>query len=354
MGILGVLLGFEHTGLGQRIGLSIGSADVLIRLRQRLIGNTQRVGSHIGDQTHRSQAVDLHTFIQLLGHLHGPLGLIAQTAGSILLERGGDKGRSGRFLPHTLFDIGNSEWGIFDFRQNGFRLFLGLDLLLLAIRAVVLGGKRLLFLPFALGAGKHGVDGPVFLRLEGPDLLLPVHDHPHCHRLHPSGGKTGTDLFPQERTDLIAHDPVQHTAGLLGIHQLHIQLPGMIHTIFNTGTGDLIEGDPVGLVGIHPQDLRQMPGNRLSFPVRVGGQIDRLALFGGGFQLFDQILFALDGLVFGLEMVFHIHTQLAFGQIPDMAHGGHYLITAAQIFFDGVRLGRRLNDHKFRHFITYL
>ena len=38
------------------------------------------------------------------------------------------------------------------------------------------------------------------------------------------------------------------------------------------------------------------------------------------FQLIDELLLALDGLVVGLEVVLDIHAQLALGQVPQMAH----------------------------------
>ena len=88
-----------------------------------------------------------------------------------------------------------------------------------------------------------------------------------------------------------------------------------------------------------------MPGDSLPLPVRVGGQVDTAALLGGFFQVTDNILFALDGLVVGNKALLDIHAQLALGQVPDVAHRRLYLIARPQVFADGLGLGRGLDDH---------
>ena len=92
-----------------------------------------------------------------------------------------------------------------------------------------------------------------------------------------------------------------------------------------------------------------MPGDGLPFPVRVGGQQHTVRLGGRLFQLFNQLLLSLDNAVFGLKIIFHVHAEAGFGQVPHMAVGGHHLIALAQIFLNGLRLGRRLHNHQFRH-----
>src|SRR5699024_11034589 len=63
------------------------------------------------------------------------------------------------------------------------------------------------------------------------------------------------------------------------------------------------------------------------------------------FQGGDGLLLSLDRLVVGLKPVLHVHAQLALGQVPDMAHGRHHLITRSKVLADGLGLGRGLyND----------
>jgi hypothetical protein len=58
---------------------------------ERLAGEVRRVGTHVGDQAHRAFARDLHTFVQLLGCAHRPLGAEPEPRGGRLLHRRGDE-----------------------------------------------------------------------------------------------------------------------------------------------------------------------------------------------------------------------------------------------------------------------
>ena len=202
-------------------------------------------------------------------------------------------------------------------------------------------------IPFGLVEGH--VDAPVFLGHKGADLPLPVHHHTGDHTLDAAGRKAGAHLAPQEGAQLIAHDAVQDAASLLGIHQIHVDVPGMLDGLGNGGLGDLVKGHALGLAGIQLQQLLQMPGNGFALPVRVGCQIDELSLVGGILQIVDDLALAVDGQIGGLEVIFHIHAQLLFGQVAQMSHGGLYLIARPQIFGNGLGLGRGLHDEQFCH-----
>ena len=202
--------------------------------------------------------------------------------------------------------------------------------------------------------GQQGVEAPIFLADEGPDLLLTVDDDPHRGGLDPSSGQALTDLLPQEGAELVAHNPVQDPPGLLRVDQVHIQLPGLGHPLGHSGFGDFIEGHPVVLVSIGPEKTGEMPGDGLSFPVGVGGEDDAVALGCHGLQLTDQGGFSRDIHVTRLEPVFDIHPEQSFGQIPDMAHRRDDFIAGAEVFLNGFRLGGRFHDHQFRHNMVHL
>ena len=202
--------------------------------------------------------------------------------------------------------------------------------------------------PDPLVVFQQGVQGPVFLGHEIGDLLLPVRHQAHGHGLDPSGGEAPADLFPQQRGQLIAHDAVQDTPGLLGVHQVLVNVPGLPDALGDHLAGDLVEGDPEGPVLRQVQQLLQMPADGLSLPVRVGGQIHGVAFLGRLLQVPDDVLLALDGPVIGLKIVFHVHAQLAFGQVPQMSHTGLHLIRRAQVLADGLGLGRGLHDLQHR------
>ncbi len=99
------------------------------------------------------------------------------------------------------------------------------------------------------------VQGPILFRLECPDLVLPVHHQPGGHALNPSGGESAAHLFPKERRELIAHNPVQDPSCLLGIHQVIIDVPGMLDGIPDHILGNFIKSDPVRLFVREPEQL---------------------------------------------------------------------------------------------------
>ena len=196
----------------------------------------------------------------------------------------------------------------------------------------------------ALGAvrGEPGVQRPVFLGLEGRNLMLPVADHPGGYGLDPSSGQAAADFLPQQRRELVAHNPVQNPPGLLGVHQVLVDGPGGRDGLVDHLFGDLVEGHTVGLVVRDVQQLLQMPGDGLSLPVRVGGQVDLARPLGRLLQVADDVLLALDGLVVRDEAALDVYAQLALGQVPHMAHGRLDLVSRTQVFADGLGLGRGL------------
>ena len=178
--------------------------------------------------------------------------------------------------------------------------------------------------------------------------MLPVADHPGGYGLDPSSGQAAADFLPQQRRELVAHDPVQNTPCLLSVHQTLVDLPRPGDGLADHPLGDLVEGHPAGFFIRQPQQLLQVPADSLAFPVRVGCQKDGVAGLGGFFQVADDVFFSFDGAVFGLEIVFDVHPQSAFGQVPQVAHTGLYLIAGTQILSDGLRFGGRLHDHETR------
>ncbi len=80
--------------LGQKF-LAEVFADQLAHLRQRVVGNLGRVGTHVGDESDRAFfAAQIDAFIQALRDHHGALDAEAQLARGVLLELAGGEGRS--------------------------------------------------------------------------------------------------------------------------------------------------------------------------------------------------------------------------------------------------------------------
>ena len=93
VGVLSIATGLKFPGLGWAVAPAIPLGDKAPGSGHRLVRQAQRVGTHIGDQTHRPLAGDVNALIELLGHRHGAGRGHIQLAAGLLLEGGGGKGR---------------------------------------------------------------------------------------------------------------------------------------------------------------------------------------------------------------------------------------------------------------------
>ena len=95
--------------------------------------------------------------------------------------------------------------------------------------------------------GKLRIQCPVLLGNKGIDLILSVPDHAQRHRLNPAGREPALDLRPQEGGDLITDHAVQDPPRLLGVDQVHVQLPGIFERLCDRLFSDLVKSDPRNL-----------------------------------------------------------------------------------------------------------
>ena len=123
----------------------------------------------------------------------------------------------------------------------------------------------------------------------------------------------------------------------------------MRHTGCDTAFGDLVEGHAVSRLNIHAEHLRQMPGNRFSLAVRVGGKDHAVALRRHLPQLADQRRFAGNIGIARLEAVLHIHAEQRTRQVADMPHRRRDRIAVPQIFLHRLGLRRGLQYNQFCH-----
>ena len=92
------------------------------------------------------------------------------------------------------------------------------------------------------------------------------------------------------------------------------------------------------------KQLVQMPGDGLALAIGVGGQIQRLGFaqcLGDGF---DVLFVALYDAVAHAEVVGRIDRAFLGDEVAHVAIGGEHLEILAQVFLDGLRLGRRFDD----------
>ncbi len=187
---------------------------------------------------------------------------------------------------------------------------------------------------------------PVLHRHEGGDLALALGEQAHRHRLHATGREPAADLLPQERRELVAHQPVQHAPGLLGVDLVGVDLARVQEGGLDRALRDLVEHDPVRLGLADAELLGEVPADGLPFPVRVGRDVERVHLLGRLLQLVEHLLLGRQHLVLRLEALLLVHPELGFGQIADVAHRGLDDVLRVQILLDRLDLGGRLHHHQ--------
>jgi len=143
-------------------------------------------------------------------------------------------------------------------------------------------------------------------------------------------------------TLLQRNGPVHQPAGLLGVDQAHVDLARGLERAAHGLAGDLVELDPLRLA--QPQHLREVPCDRLSLAIGVGGEDDLALALHRLLEIADRLLPALDDLVSGLEALLDVHGQLALGEVPDVAHRGAHVEAVPQEPLERSRLRGRLDD----------
>ena len=318
-----------------------GLIDIGPRGRLGRLGDAERVRAHVGDEPRLAELADGHAFVELLGDEHRLLYREAQHPEAVLLEGARDVGRPGVLELGLDLDLVQDERRPLTFLADDLGFFFVMDLGLLAVDLGqrCLEGRRVLGLEL-------GRERPVLLGDEGLDLLLPVDDQAQGDGLDPAGRQPPGDLLPQERADEIAGEPVEDAPRLLGVEQVEIDLAEALEGRLDALLGDLIEGHPEDVRVRVRQELAEMPGDGLAFPVGVGGENDPLALLGRLLELGDRLLLLGDDFVGRLEVGGDVDPHLLFRQVADVAHRGLDDIVLAEIVVDRLGLGRRFDDHE--------
>src|SRR5438105_1884420 len=136
-----------------------------------------------------------------------------------------------------------------------------------------------------------------------------------------------------------------------------VDLAPLVHGPADGGPGDLVEHHALDR-DAGGEDLDEVPGDRLAFPVLVRGQVQLLRPAQQALELGDLRLLLLGHDVEGLEVVVGVDTQpgpgltlvgrgdlgRSPGQVADVADGGLDHEVVAEEARDGAGLGRRLDD----------
>ena len=342
MRFLRILLRLVEVGLlGQVLG-AIAGADQLAHLGQRILRNFDRVGAHIGNQANRAFLAQLDALVEPLRQHHRALGGVAQAVVGRLLQLRGGEGWRGVAALFFLRDRGHLPAGRLDRSDDllRFSLIRDFDVLAFVFGELGLECRR-------LSGGEQGVNRPILLGNEGADVALSLDDQAQRYGLHAAGRKPPADLIPEQGGDFVAHQAVQHAAGLLRVHQVQIDLPGFLESCLDRFGGDFVEQHPedllpLGLVG--GEHVGQMRADRFAFAVRVRGKIDSVSFLTGFLQLRHHLGLARNHFVGGLEPILHVNAKILLRQVFHVAEGSFDAVVAPQILVDGFRLGRRFHD----------
>ena len=119
------LLLFVVARLGQRVLRTVQLLDDVRDVGQSLLGDVDRVGTHVGDQTDLTLPGEVDTLVQALGELHGLPGREAELSRRLLLQRRRGEWRRGGSLDLLLTHLGHAVGGLPQPNHVGLGLFLG-------------------------------------------------------------------------------------------------------------------------------------------------------------------------------------------------------------------------------------
>ena len=179
VGSLRFLLLFVRIWRLRNVWIAILRFDVLANFRQRIIGDSGRIGSHVGDQTDGTFLTQFHAFIEPLGDHHGALHAEAQLAGGILLQLAGGE-RWGR-IAAPFFAVNRPNQPV-SFLQSGADF----------LRFVTIRNLNFLFAlaektsieRWRFAGCKMRINGPVFFLFERLDLALAFDNQPQSDSLN--------------------------------------------------------------------------------------------------------------------------------------------------------------------------
>ena len=324
-GLVGLLRTF---GMGlelARVGILRAEVvqDELLGGAERQRGQVGGVRTHVGDQT---------ALVEGLGEAHRQADRETELARCLLLQGGRGEWRRGVADGVLLLDGSDAVGRADAVGQEGARL----------LRRLETGVQH----PLDFGALRQEGTFHTIIRCigEGDDLFLTVHDEPERDGLHAAGGQAPAHLAPQDRGQFEADETVQHAAGLLGVHQVVIDVAGIQDGVVDGIPGNLVEDDAAGAAAVQAERLDQVPGNGLPFPVLIGSEPDDAGLRGGLLEFGHHLALVGGNDVFGFEPRSHVHAEAFFLQVPDMSETRFNRISFPQIILDGVRLGRRLDN----------
>ena len=133
MRVLRVVLGLIGARLFRQVIRAVHLFDEVSCGCLCLVGNSQRVCTHVGDKTDCAHSRDVDTFVEFLRCLHRAARLEGVAAACLLLQRGSRERRRRLLLALGLFQPGHGEFRALKAFQQLVSLFLAGNRELLAV-----------------------------------------------------------------------------------------------------------------------------------------------------------------------------------------------------------------------------
>jgi len=119
---------------------------------------------------------------------------------------------------------------------------------------------------------------------------------------------------------LVADQTIQDPARDLCIELVSVQLLRIRDRLLHCFFSDLVDQNPMHAAMILCHLIGDMPGDRLSFAVGIGGEIDMLFSSRGFFEIVDHFFLRLDHVEVRREIFLDIDAELALRQIDDVTN----------------------------------
>ncbi len=334
--VLGLVL--VDPGAAGHVFGAIARLDLVACGRHSFGRHVDAVGPHVGD---------VSGLVEALGGVHRLAGTEPELAARLLLEGRGHE-RGGRVAACGLcLDRRHRKIARADRLDGQFRLGLVREVVAVEFLAREIGEPRRETL--AARRFELGLDRPVLACVEGLDLHLALDDQPQADRLHPTGRTRAGQLAPEHRREVEADEIVECPARQIGIDQRRIDLARVLHRFGDRGLGDRVENHPAdGGVFLDrlafAQGFFEVPGDRLTFAVGVGGE-DQLVVIlqsvGDGLDVFAAVRAHFPG---HLEIVLGVDRAVLRGEVAHMPVGGQHGVTRAEILVDRLGFGRAFDN----------
>ena len=328
--------------LGWQVLCAVRRRDVLAQCGHRVVGDTRRIGTHIGDEAGRTFIAELDTFVEPLRECHRALRGVTMLARGILLQAARDEWCLRLLAALLLLDRCDDRVARGELDRDLVSLLLGLGFGALAFPLPDPGleGRR-------IGRGDREIDRPVLLGDERLDLFFAFTHQANRDRLHATRRQATLDLVPQDRADLVTDEAIQDPARLLRVRLVHIDRAGCGDRGGDALLRDLVDEDAMEVRVLTLDLFGDVPCDRFTFAIRIGCEEHGLDLARGLTNLREHLLLALDHLVDRFERaVLEVDADLRFRQITHVTDRRLHDVVTAEVLVDRLGLRRRFHDHE--------